>query len=74
MFLLLTNHEEKKKFDKVLKNQYTFKNIAENKCIVFSHLKMPFMVADRELLQEWTIYHDIKGFDIVIVLRSVEDE
>ena len=71
---LLTDHTEKKKFDKFLKDQRTIKEIDSQTILMHSHIKMPFMITDREFLQERTILRDYKDFDVVIILRSVESE
>ena len=48
--LMLTSTEEKLKYEKFLKEQKTTKIIDENTVQIYSHIKMPMMISDRELL------------------------
>lgn len=78
VFNLLYNLNLRKKWDKILSKWSIKKKIDKNTDIVYSYIKAPFIVTDREFLQKRVFYKNIfienQKFDFIIAFGNFFSE
>jgi hypothetical protein len=73
IFQLIYDMNYRSKWDKVFSNLKIVKILNENTDVMYTYLKAPFMIADRDFLQKRTCYKNFRNIDYVIAFRSWDD-
>lgn len=74
IFELITNMEKRSSWDVIFSRLKILKVFNEYSDVMYSYIKAPPMVTDRDFLQKRSIRRNIDGFDIVIAFTSYEDK
>lgn len=74
IFDLITNIEKRSKCDTLFCRMKILKVFDEYTDVMYSYLKAPPMVTNRDFLQKRTYRQNIDGFDMIIVFVSYEDK